>query len=232
MRHALRTKYWAIGLALVSVAASSACGGSSRGTDTEAVAGADSVGGSGTGAVVGDAGMSAGHSGGVGGSDGVGGSGGLGSGGLGGSGGVGGSASPGGTGGSSIGGAPVRFPLIVGDAACPPAAPMSASCTALGASCVYRGIQAGLSLSNKPFHCTCDGEWFCAESDETGELTCPGIKESPGPSEPCPPNGQTCSFTLLRQSAMAVCSCREDTSGAAGAGGAEAAPVSRWLCGL
>jgi hypothetical protein len=58
------------------------------------------------------------------------------------------------------------------------------------------------------------------------------IKAFPGPSDPCPPNGQTCIFTLFAQSAMAVCSCREDTAGAAGAGGAEAGPISSWLCGL
>jgi hypothetical protein len=214
MRHAVGTKVWAIGLALASVAASSACGGSSRRTDAEAVAGADSVGGAGTGPV-GNAG-NAGRAGSVAGS-----------------GGAGGSASPGGTGGSSMGGAPDRFPLIVGDDACPPTAPTSGVCTVPGASCVYRGIESGLSFSNEPFHCECDGgQWSCAQSDESGELTCPSIESGPGPSDPCPASGKPCSYVSWSGPALVVCYCTEGMDGTAGAGGAEAASISSWLCGV
>jgi hypothetical protein len=204
-------KAWAIGLALAGVAASSACGGSSRRTDAEAVAGAASVGGAGTGAVASAGSTSAGGSGAAGSS------------------GAGGGASPGGTGGSSMGGAPVRFPLIVGDDACPPASPTSSVCTVPGASCVYRGLEAGLSVSDEPFHCVCDGgQWTCAQSDENGELTCPSIESGPGPSDPCPASGNACSYLLWSGPALVVCYCTER----GGAGGAEAAPSSSWFCGV
>lgn len=84
--------------------------------------------------------------------------------------------------------------------------------------------------------CVCDGNgWACVESDDKGKTACPVVRQ-PGPNDPCPANGGTCTYALL-PIAMALCYCREDTetggaAGAAGAGGAEASPPSIWSCAL
>lgn len=129
------------------------------------------------------------------------------------------------------GGAPPRFPLIVGDEACPPAAPESLSCQQPGATCVYRGIESGLSLTYDPMRCVCDGDlWACVGSDEKGETACP-IARQPGPTDPCPAPGKVCIYVLPVALAHCYCSQDTETGGAGGAGGTEAAPRSSWLCG-
>lgn len=145
----------------------------------------------------------------------------------------------GGTAGStpSSGGAPPRFPLIVGDAACPPAAPESLACQQPGATCVYRGIASGLSSTFDPVRCACDGDlWACVGSNEKGETSCP-LVPLPGPADPCPASGGVCVY--VQPVALAHCYCSQDTerggaggAAGAGAGGAETGPSSLWLCGL
>ena len=197
-------KIWVIGLALASLAASPACGGSSRRTDAEAVAGADAVGGSAPGPVVGDAGMSAGHSGGVGGSGG-------------GSGGVGGGSGE--NGGIGAAGAPPLIDLIKGDPECPPMASPGPSCSDAKTSCVYRTVVSGLSEFG-PAHCACkDGTWACVSSDENGDSACPLTTYPPGADDPCPAPGTECQFPALN--AVATCRC----SGTGGGSGG-------WSCGL
>jgi hypothetical protein len=127
------------------------------------------------------------------------------------------------------GGAPPAHPLIMGDAGCPPAAPGTSSCTQSAISCVYRGIAAGLSEANEPFHCLCEaGAWTCVQSAENGDATCPFVAGLPDEKEACPAPGASCRYALLAQSALAVCYCNESEA----AGGAAAAPIHHWFCGL
>jgi hypothetical protein len=135
------------------------------------------------------------------------------------------------------GGNPAQNPLLVGDDACPAEAPTTLACSEaeLGASCVYGGLVALVHASDEPFRCVCDGaNWACAQSDENGETTCPFVRELPGASDACPEMGERCVYWVPGYLGLADCSCRPDdsASGAAGAGGADAAPSSLWSCGL
>lgn len=130
------------------------------------------------------------------------------------------------------GGAPPAHPLIVGDDGCPPAAPATSTCTQLAISCVYRGMTAGLSEANEPFHCLCQaGAWTCVQSAENGDATCPFVAGLPDEKDACPASGGSCRYALLAQSALAVCYCQEREA-EGGAGGAAAAPIHAWLCGV
>lgn len=148
-----------------------------------------------------------------------------------------GGAGGGGLAGTGSGGdTPARHPLLVGDAACPPAAPEGPACSVEG-TCVYRGISSGLAETNDPMRCTCTGgAWACVRSDEQGETTCPDgtvASELPRHGESCPVLGQSCLYALLAQHALAGCYCRvgADTGAAGGSAGAGPEP-STWFCGV
>jgi hypothetical protein len=133
---------------------------------------------------------------------------------------------------------PPRHPLIIGDDACPAAAPQVGACN-VDASCVYSGISVGLAETLSPMACTCaHGNWSCVSSDEKGVIVCPLEQPPSDPASmrvegPCPPKAALpCTYTFYRGPALAVCySCQETADTQGGAGG-DAGVTSTWVCGL
>jgi hypothetical protein len=123
-----------------------------------------------------------------------------------------------------------QYPLITGDASCPPAATVGRACTVDGEFCVYAGFPAPVGAADSPMACTCEsGSFSCVSSDEKGESVCPLKQPAMTLPGPCPSSAEPLCWYASPDNTLALagCWCREQ-GGAGGDGGV----VSNWSCGL